>query len=66
MNVLSTGAMQTFICDPGERVRECLREVKRQRESGRKIVSEEEITSGGYKFIENKALPTILVMHQFL
>lgn len=43
--------MQTFICDPRESVRECLREVKRQR--GRKIVSEEEIISVGYKFFEN-------------
>lgn len=42
------GAIQTFICDPGECVRECLREVKRQR--GRKIVSKEEIISVGYKF----------------
>ncbi len=31
-----------------------------------KIVSEEEIILVGYKFIQNRVLPTVLVMHQFL
>ena len=49
-------------------VRECLREARqRERETwGGGDRSEEETVSVGYKFIENKALPTALVMHQLL
>lgn len=28
MNAVTAGATQTFICDPGESVRECLREAE--------------------------------------
>lgn len=73
MNAVTAGATQTFICDPGESVRECLREARRQRGrergrevGGRRTESEEETVSVGYKFTENKALPTVLVMHQLL
>lgn len=47
------------------------KKTKREREregggGGRRTESEEETVSVGYKFTENKALPTVLVMHQLL
>lgn len=54
-----------------ERVFKSGKKTKRGRERGREVggrrtESEEETVSVGYKFTENKALPTVLVMHQLL